>query len=422
MQALLLALALAASAHAAGPAPLALKDIEGAVWAKNPGLQAARYDADKMKAMAAAEGAWSDPQVSVEWMELRWPDPVLSEAGRRRLELVQTVPLFGQAWAMGRTAGHAGDRATAQARMLGARLVYEAKAAYWQGQEAAQVLKAQATTQEALAAMRKVSAQRGRFGRLDRMGQLMDAMFERELANDEAMGLHWQAESRTARYKLERLMGRTGEATLVSVELAEPETEALLSATWSAEEIWARAQRQNPELQEALHHVRHADSALLAARLEWLPMLMVEGGYEETAMGMQEATFKTGINIPWLWFWKNGSKNTAAKNELMAARAMAEEARQMLREQCRMLASELDLSQAELRLSVEKVLPAAEKGLKAAVSGYSSGDIAASDASDAVMGYFKAHEDYAHRLWHVGTVLAAIDRLIAAPAMEMSHE
>ena len=37
-----------------------------------------------------------------------------------------------------------------------------------------------AVLQAALAALRKVSAQRGRFGRLDRMGQLMDAMLERE--------------------------------------------------------------------------------------------------------------------------------------------------------------------------------------------------------------------------------------------------
>lgn len=421
MQALLLALAFAASVRAAGPAPIALKDIEGAIWAKNPALQAARYEADQMKAMSSAEGAWSDPQLSYEWMQLQWPDPVLGNAGRRRLELVQTVPLFGQSWAMGRTASHAADRAVAQARIEGARLVYEAKVAFWQAQQANQMLKAQAQTQEALAAMRKVSAQRGRFGRLDRMGQLMDAMLERELAGDEAMGLHWQAESRAARYKLERLMGRDGEATLTSVELVDPDPDALLAPTWSPEEIWAKAQRQNPELQEALHHVRHADAALRAARLEWLPMLMVEGGLEES-MGMQEASFKAGINVPWLWFWKNGGKNTAAKNGLMQARAMAEESRQMLREQSRMLASELSLSQAELRLSVEKILPAAERGLKAAVSGYSSGDLNPRESMDAVMGYFKAQEDYAHRLWHVGTTLAAIDRLMAAPAMEMSHE
>ncbi len=421
MQALLLALALAVSAHASEPTPLHLSDVESAVWSKNPSLQAARAAADEMRAQARAEGAWEDPQLSFEWMELRWPDPVLSEAGRRRLELVQTLPLFGQAGARGRTAAHAADRARAQAIIEGARLVYEAKLAYWQAQEAAQMLRAQARAQEALAALRKVSAQRGRFGRLDRMGQLMDAMLERELAGDEAMGLEWQAQSRNARYELERLMAKDGEPALVSAELAEPDTAGLLAPAWSVDELWQKAQRQDPELQEAIHHVRHAGAALDEARLEWLPQLMLEGGLEES-QGMDEATLKAGINVPWLWFSKPWGRNRAAQDELLQARAMAQDSRLMLQAQCRQLASELELSQAELRLSLERILPAAERGLQAAVSGYSSGDLNPRESMDAVMGYLKAQEDYAQRLKSVGSTLAAIDRLMAAPAMEISHE
>ena len=33
---------------------------------------------------------------------------------------------------------------------------------------------------------------------------------------------------------------------------------------------------------------------------------------------MRAATFKAGINVPWLWFWKTGSRNGAAKNEVLA--------------------------------------------------------------------------------------------------------
>jgi outer membrane protein TolC len=184
-------LALAPSLHAAAP-PLALQEVEAEVLAKHPGLQAYRHAEEGARAMARAEGAWDDPQVSYEWMQLRWPDPVLSDAGRRRLELSQAIPLFGQAYSRGRAAAHGADRAGAQTRMEAARLVFEAKRAYWMAQEADQLLKAQARTQQALASLRKVSAQRGRFGRLDRMGQLMDAMLERELASDEAMGLQWR--------------------------------------------------------------------------------------------------------------------------------------------------------------------------------------------------------------------------------------
>jgi cobalt-zinc-cadmium efflux system outer membrane protein len=384
-------------------------------------LQAAWRSAERSQAEARVAAAWQAPQLSYEWMQLRWPEPVLSEAGRRRLELSQVLPLFGQAGARGRAGDHAAKREEAMAQIERARLVYEAKSAYWSAQEAGRMLKTQVRTQAALAVLRQVSAQRGRFGRLDRMGQLMDAMLERELARDEAMGLHWQAEQRNALFRLERLMGGEGDPEKPLPPLAEAELEALLAPTWTAEELWSRAQLQSPELRETLHHVAHASAERSAARREWLPQLMLEGGLEESA-GMNEASFKAGIDLPWLWFGGPAGRSQAAGLELRHAEAMAQDTRLMLREQSRMLASELYTAQAELRLSAEKVLPAAQRALEAAESGYRSGEIPAREAMDAVMGYWQANEDYAHRLWHVGSTLAAIDRLMAAPILESSHD
>jgi cobalt-zinc-cadmium efflux system outer membrane protein len=421
MSALLLAAALAVSLHATDAAPLSIDAIETAIATKNPGLQAAWRSADKAKAEARAAAAWEDPELSYEWMQLRWPDPILSDAGRRRLELTQVLPLFGQAGARGNAGQHAAMRAAAEAQIERARLAFEAKSAFWSAQQATRMIKTQVRTQAALASMRQVSAQRGRFGRLDRMGQLMDAMLERELARDEAMALHWQAEQRAALFRLERLMGGEGDPENPLLPLVEPELAALLAPSWTAEELWDKAQRQSPELQEAWHHVSHAQAERSAVRRDWLPQLMLEGGLEES-MGMNEASFKAGINLPWLWFWGQSGRDEAAGLELGHAQAMVQDTRLMLREQCRMLASDLYTSQAELKLSAEKVLPAAQRALEAAESGYHSGEISAREAMDAVMGYWQANEDYAHRLWHVGSTLAAIDRLMAAPAMEMSHE
>jgi outer membrane protein TolC len=330
MSALLLAAALAATLRATEAAPLNLNDVEAAVWAKNPSLQAAWRSADKAKAEARAEAAWEAPQLSYEWMQLRWPDPVLSEAGRRRLELTQVFPLFGQAGARGWAGQHQAEREMAMAQIERARLAFEAKSAYWSAQQATRMMSTQVRTQAALAALRQVSAQRGRFGRLDRMGQLMDAMLERELARDEAMGLHWQAEQRVALFRLERLMGGEGDPEKPLPPLAEPELNALLAPTWTAEEIWSKSQRQNPELQEAQHHVLHATAERSAVRRDWLPQLMLEGGLEESA-GMNEASFKAGIDLPWLWYWGQSGRSQAAGLELQHAQAMVQDARLMLR-------------------------------------------------------------------------------------------
>jgi cobalt-zinc-cadmium efflux system outer membrane protein len=400
---------------------LSLSAVENAVRERNPALQAAWISADEAQAQVSADGAWTDPELSYEWMQLSWPDPVLSEAGRRRLELTQTFPLFGQAGAKAAASRHGALLAQAQAREEEARLIFEAKDAYWSAQQAGSLVKAQVRTQAALAAMRKVSAQRGRFGRLDRMGQLMDAMLERELGTDEAMGLHWQAEERAARLRLERLMGEEVRPEGAWPDLAPAEAASLLAPSWTADEIWGHAEVRNPELQEAQHHVRHAQAELSAVRREWLPELMLEGGWEEGVTG-RDASIKAGLNLPWLWFWGQKGRGQAAGLELKQAQAMVQDAEQMLREQCRLLASELYSSQAELKLSTERILPAAEKALQAAENGYASGDISPREAMDAVAGYWQAQEDYAHRLWHVGTTLAAIDRLMAAPALEAHHD
>lgn len=407
MQAVLLAMALATSLSAMA-GPLALKDLEDAVEAQNPGLRAAKLDAAKMRAQARVEGAWAEPQISLEQMPQR-----------RRYQLQQTLPLFGQAGLRGQAAEHDADRASAQALVEGARLVYEAKVAYWQAQEATHLVRAQERTQSAWAALRKVSAQRGRFGRLDRMGQLMDAMLERELAGDEAMGLHWQAAQREASFKLERLMG--GDGTEGPLSLAPVDVNALAAATWNADELWEKAQRQSPEWKEAQHHLIHAKAAQRATRRGNYPELMLEAGLEQRSDMADEGSVKVGINLPWFGSGQRGRTQVAAA-DVQHSQAMAEETGQMLREDCRMLASDLYTAQAELKLSLERILPAAERAMAAAQSGYSSGDIAPREAMDAVMGYWKAEEDYAHRLWHVGTTLAAIDRLMAAPVMEMSHD
>jgi cobalt-zinc-cadmium efflux system outer membrane protein len=420
MSALLLAAALAASLRASEPAPLLFQDIEPAVLSHNPGLQAARRAYDEAAAEGRASAAWTEPQLSYEWMDLPWSDPSAGDGGRHRLELMQTLPLFGQAGARGEAGAHAAQRALAQARIEEARLVFEAKEAYWSAQQAAWMLKAQAHTQAVLASLCQVSAQRGRFGRLDRMGQLMDAMLERELAADEAMGLQRAAEQRGALFRLERLMDGEGGPEKPLPPLASADVEGLLAPHWDADELWERAQSQNPELQEAQHHVMHAAAERRAVQRDWLPQLTLEGGLEE-GDGPNNATLKAGIDLPWLWSGQPG-RSAAAAFELQQAQALVQDTQALLREQCRSLASDLYAAQAELRISVERVLPAAQRALDAAGSGYRSGDISAREAMDAVTGFRQANEDHAQRLWQVGSTLAAIDRLMAAPAMEMNHE
>ena len=179
----------------------------------------------------------------------------------------------------------------------------------------------------------------------------------------------------------------------------------------------------NPMILEATHHLAHAQAAKRRALAGWLPDLMFEAGFEE-GDGMRDNTFKAGLKLPYVWFWGQAGRARAAAAELTHAEAVSNQRLIEIRAEVRTAVGELDSSLAELKLLQAKVLPQADEALLQAVEGYRSGVVSASDALDAVRGYWMVHERHAHLVAHVGAALAKVEHLMglrtsgSAPAMK----
>ncbi len=386
-----------------------LRDVESA----NPEVLAAKAEVAMAEGMALSAYAWTAPMLSMEFMGMR-----------RRLELSQNLPFPGRTLLKGRVASHAAKRTRAMARMTLEQKIFEARESFYSLARAERVLGAAERAMAALKPMAGLSASRGGFGQLDRMGQVMDTMLAMQLVELEGMLPHWRQERRAAEAALNRLTGRDPGKSLPPAALELEDLAAL--PEYSEAELWRAMEKANPELEEASHHLQHSKASRALAVTGWLPDLLLEGALEEDSSGAREESLMAGISLPFVWFWGQEGESRAAKAEVEHSRQKLEALRLELREQSQTQRGKFRAAMEELQLAWKKLLPLAERGLKQAASGFGSGSVGANEALMAVKGYFMAEERIGHLAWHVGMNHAMLQMLMAtrtaSQALEMNHD
>jgi outer membrane protein TolC len=300
--------------------------------------------------------------------------------------------------------------------------IFEARQAYWELAAAERALGAAGRAVEALKGMRSLSSGRAGFGQLDRMGQLMNTMLGMEAAEMEIMLPHWGQERTRAEARLNRLMGAPQGTELPKAAVSLEDLQAVRAAYVG--ELGRRVEKNNPELEEARHHLEHARSARTLARSAWLPDLMLQGAMEEDSSGMRENSFMAGITLPWVWFWGKAGKSGAANAEWEHSEVNLSAASLRLSEQAYVQQKELENSLEQLEIVVKKMIPLAEQGFKQAVSGFRSGSVGANEALMAVKAYWMAEERLSRLISGIGMSRAMLDMLMAThtSSKEMSHE
>jgi len=402
----------AAEADAWGKS-LTLKRLVERVRQANPEIEAAQAEAEAAKAQASAAFSWEAPRLSYELMGA--PDGDFSQPGVKRWELTQELPFLGRSWLKSRAARKAAASSEAMARLNIEDKVYEAKSAYWR---LAADLRLQQVAEDLVARLGKLSnrsGERGNFGRLDRMGQVMDHMAGSMAAEMEGMLIHQRQEVLKGKAMLRRLAGE-GNPRESARELPDPSGQPEDILGWSEAslaKLREAALTQNPMLEAARAEAARAQAALTLARTGWLPDLMLEAGWEENAMGMREGSLKAGISLPWIWWGMQAGDNSMASAEARAAAAMLRDAEARIEEEILVLQGEWATGRDELRLAYEKSAPRALKAVEAATSGYASGQVELREALDAVMNEWKVEERLAHTWWHAGDARAALERLTA---------
>jgi outer membrane protein TolC len=344
-------------------------------------------------------------------MGLPWPDPQLGPGMARRWTLSQELPFPGRTWGRGRVASHEADAMAADAEMTLQSRLAEARTAYFALAGAERQLAGLDRVDVANHEMAALSAKRGSFGQLDRMGQFMDSMLAMEASDVDSMRPMLQQEIRAAKARLAVLMGREPDAEIGSPALdldawlAEPlpKRQALLAALES----------RNPELQGAQAKLAAAEAGRAVAWAGWLPDVMVQGGVAENGAAGQESSAMLALSLPWVWSWGQAGEASAASARLAAAQADLRAKRLALREQALTALDELQSVSEALRITWTQTYPKARRGLELARSGFRTTALGPSEILMAVTDYRMTEEKLGRLIAQRGQALAMLEMLSA---------
>jgi len=226
-----------------------------------------------------------------------------------------------------------------------------------------------------------------------------------------------------AQSRLNALMGTDPGAALPAPSVALQDLMALNAP--SEEEVWKAALQSNPQIKAAEHEVLHAKAAAGLARSGWLPDLMFEAGFEQDRDGgMQEASLKAGISLPWLWYSKQSGMSWAAQEDLRAAEAAKQRVTLALREELREHQGGLSASVSALKIAALATLPLAEKAQRQALAGFRTGGITADQSMQALMAAWRAADRVGLLVGQAGSQWADLQHLMAeysSRSKELGH-
>jgi cobalt-zinc-cadmium efflux system outer membrane protein len=417
----LIALALAAMLVTAGTAsPAAAQDfplgtsVQGLLdyaRSRSPDLAAMRQEAAAAAQRVGPAGAWPDPVLRVELMNINnygtdaAPSLLPSRVGETKYTLMQTLPFFGKRELRR-------DAAAAEARQAGSRtdaawldLAARIKSGYAEFYRAAGN---ERLTQEVLQLMAQLEqvAQARYAGGLVPQQDPIRAQLEQTAMRSELISL--ESEKRQLRARLNALLGRDAAATL-----AEPEQLRPLPAVTAADAV-ALAQRARAANPRLLAEQSRLTAARLNRDLTWrnrYPDLQV--GIAPSQMGSRITTWGLmfEVSIP-LQQGTRRSQEAEALAMVGAAQARAEAvANELVGDLGGNLAA-LDAARRTEALVRTQLLPQSQMSLRSAQAAYENGKLDFAPLLEAQRQIRKARQDLLKAQTEAQLRLADIERIL----------
>jgi outer membrane protein, heavy metal efflux system len=254
---------------------------------RNPGLQAARLDADAAHASVKHHRAWDPPQVGIEFFDTplaSFPNPIRNQRETDYF-LQQTIPFPGKRAAMAESERWRGRSGDERARALEAEVARDVKSAWYELCLTDARIRSNAENRELAKRLVETARRQYEVG-LGRQADILRAQAEATALRNDSLALE---------------EGRLSAEAALNVLLDRP-VDGGFSATadlapapvpWTYGQLRALAEARHPALKalEAERSMREAE--LAAARREFLPDFMVKGAYKSMG-GVGEAASSGG--------------------------------------------------------------------------------------------------------------------------------
>jgi len=331
----------------------------------NPGLQAARSRARSRAARVAQAGAWSDPEVGVEF----YATPITSanpfkDGMETDYFIQQMIPLFGKKGLMSEAAS-AGARAAEESALAVERnLRAEVKKSYAMILSAQQRADVNAENQRLLSQIIESARAKYSVG-LVTQADVLKAQVELAKLQNERAGLEQELVNSTSMMNsLRGLPASTSIGRVADVPLPK--------VTATAEELTARALQNRPELRGMNYELDMSMAELAASRRERLPDLMVRGMYKQMVEGKDLWAAMFSINLPFAP-WSSGQYSGKIEENELAARAAGEslaDMRNMVQAEVRDAWAKTVSKWEQVERFRHTILPQAEQSLQSALVSY----------------------------------------------------
>ena len=388
-----------------------VNDLIAMAKAMSPEVQISALEAEAALAKVDGAGSLADPKLS--WGYEDWNNNpnggnVPSNPASRttkKLRLTQELPFWGKRDLKREIAGTGARKAAILKQQVENELVAKVKVAYAEYHSAHLASDVARDLRLRLDTLAKLA--QARYGQaLGKQQDVTRAGVEKSVL--EAEIIRMDAERRKARVKINRLLARPLDATLVEAPAprALPAMEGL-----DLEVLTARAQSNNPEIKAQIAAMDGADKSRALAEMGWYPdfEVMVGSVKRDGEWRGYEATI--GMNIPLQWDLRN--------SEIGEAKAMASAARIKREQRALELGNEVADAWISLKSAhdVEKLLresqlPQAEIGFQAAAKGYELGRSDLLDVLQTEQQLWKSNIDLIKVLFDQQMRLAELEKLV----------
>ena len=350
----------------APPAPLELRRLLDEVTANAPQVRARDAQVDVARARVGVAGAWEDPTLSIMSESIPLPGGEMGDSTMISYRFSQPLNLFGRRGAAKDTAraGIGIDQAQAvrarwDARAQAVALFYE----LWMNGEMSKLIDEQIVI---LQRMREAGLSRVRAGM--NMGHHEVLRAEAEIERMKAQRASFEDERAAMTAMLNALRGRPQDELIGDPVLPARTTLPTL-------QVVLGHGGESPEVQgaQAMGHAARAERAL--ARKMYLPMIMVEGEYEQKLDGMPDGLgLAVVLSVPLWWHDRQDRELQMADAMIVAADRDVDAMRTMAEADLRMAWSRARGAERRLEALESSAIPRLEETIKSAEASYQAGN------------------------------------------------
>lgn len=391
--------------------PVTLNEILEIARKQNPELLAALSRWESARAKVLATKSWPDPQVGVEFWGFSRSGLNVGSAQEKWYDISQTIPFPGKLRLRGQAAHHEARREEGNYHTVEREIIAKAKEAYYQLLYANRSYQIYKGNVEIIRKFSKIAESKYAVGKASQSDVLRAQV---ELSKMLNMLVTMQQDQEIAQAKLNALLDRPLEELV-----GDPQEPSLEPFDYTYSDLEKIALENRPEIQAASHHLDHMKAELLAMKADYLPDTMVQ--YTIRTMEGREsdaiAFFK--FNLPFVWFWRQGSLVKSTRNEKSHAEAMLRSIRTMTRYAIKEFLVHVQTSKRVVDLYKTSVIPQAEQSLKVAEAGYQSDKIDFLALLDSQRALVDFQIDYYKYLSDYGTNLAHLERILGKDFLEV---